>query len=400
MLKAAEFQFGKLAILIGPNRTGKSSVLQALAFLRQSALERRLASYGPVIDLGPLQDLVYRRRANARVRIELSWKVDRAVAEAIPDGSTVQYALGFYASGEWEQAFEVRRNGDVLVHLASGTPGQKSDKVTLPLIGREGELLLYPGNSPGYPVGSVNPNLPAGVNHRAERALAHEFAEFAAGLVRNFRLVPAVRGLSETEYDTSGVGKEDIKHSGDLPGAMGASPEAAEEARVWTEVVVGAGSRVRLTGPGKMALESIRESDAFNLVNEGTGLNQLTHLLFVLARAEPGQVIGIEEPELSLHPAAQARLADLLVRLAQERGLQLIMTTHSEHLLMALLIAVAEQRLRPEELSVHYFQREDGSATARQVAVSAYGQLEGGLPGFFEAEADQLAKFLVALAAR
>ena len=50
----------------------------------------------------------------------------------------------------------------------------------------------------------------------------------------------------------------------------------------------------------------------------------------------------IEEPEIHLHPKAQAELAEVLTEVALEEDKQVIMTTHSEHITGRLLTLVAE----------------------------------------------------------
>lgn len=400
ILQHADLEFGKISVLIGPNRSGKSSVLHALALLKQCSIAGRLDSNGPVIDLGTLRDVVFHRTAKTRAGLAATWTIHRDVAQAIPQGGLLSYKLEFYANGDWHHDLAVHKDGHEIFHLANGTTfGETNRRCTLPLLHGEGELLIDAGEAPGNPVQVVSPNLP---RHRFDQRsgfhLAQELQDFPKSAIRNFYLVPALRGLTETEYAGLSSDEEDLKHSWQLPDAMASFPHAAEGARAMAAEVLGAGARVRRARQGVWVVESISGSQPFNIVNEGTGLNQLTHLLFVLAAASPDSLVGIEEPELHLHPAGQARLAELFVRLVKEQGgPQLVMTTHSEHLALELLIAVAEKRLRPEDLSLYYFERREESGAATRLHLNEFGQVQGGLPGFFEPEADQLGKYLLAL---
>jgi len=130
-----------------------------------------------------------------------------------------------------------------------------------------------------------------------------------------------------------------------------------------------------------------------NLVNEAFGLNQLVAPLLWLGKVPRGATIGIEEPEIHLHPRAQAALCDVFVEVATHEGKQLILTTHSEHILMGLLTAVADGRLKPDDLAVYEFQREGNTARVERLEVNEYGQIAGGLKGFLETDLDEIGEF-------
>src|SRR5204863_464816 len=107
-------------------------------------------------------------------------------------------------------------------------------------------------------------------------------------------------------------------------------------------------ARTRMHG-GRVGAEIVRNGRSVNLVNEAFGVNQLLPLFLTLLKAEPGSTIGIEEPEIHLHPRAQAALARSLAGIARSDNKQLILTTHSEHVLMALLTEVAQSRLAVDD---------------------------------------------------
>lgn len=136
------------------------------------------------------------------------------------------------------------------------------------------------------------------------------------------------------------------------------------------------------------------------LVHDGFGSNQLVYVFTQMAAARKSTTICIDEPEIHLHPAAQARLTEVLVDIARDEDQQLILTTHSEHILMGLLTAVAKGTLAAEELKVYYFTREGDAARVERLEVNENGQIKGGLKGFFEAEMNAMDRYLKALAGR
>lgn len=106
----------------------------------------------------------------------------------------------------------------------------------------------------------------------------------------------------------------------------------------------------------------------------------------------------IEEPEIHLHPRAQAELASVLAESAKSEDKQLIMTTHSEHVLGRLLTLVAEGKLAKEELAIYSFEKDDqGVCTADEIEVMDDGRVIGGLKSFFESELDELDRYMRAL---
>jgi predicted ATPase len=133
-----------------------------------------------------------------------------------------------------------------------------------------------------------------------------------------------------------------------------------------------------------------------NLVNEAFGLNQLVPLLVALSITPPDSVIGIEEPEIHLHPKAQAALCDIFVDIVMHERKQIIITTHSEHILMSLLTSVAKGKMQPTDLAVYELQRQEDIALAERLEVNQFGQIAGGLKGFLETDLDEIGDLIKA----
>jgi len=101
-------------------------------------------------------------------------------------------------------------------------------------------------------------------------------------------------------------------------------------------------------------------TDTINIADVGFGVSQVLPVLVALIFAEPEQLVYLEQPELHLHPRAQAGLAQILAD-AADRGVVVIAETHSELLLLAVQSLVAEGKLSPDKVKLHWFTRgEDG----------------------------------------
>ena len=95
--------------------------------------------------------------------------------------------------------------------------------------------------------------------------------------------------------------------------------------------------------PGRrVEVKSLAATGTVNIVGEGFGTNALIQLLLQLITSQKGATVLIEEPEIHLHPKAQADLAEVMADTAKVEDKQIIMTTHSEHLVERLLLLVAE----------------------------------------------------------
>ena len=85
---------------------------------------------------------------------------------------------------------------------------------------------------------------------------------------------------------------------------------------------------------------------------------------------------------------------------ARRRRLQYLIETHSEHVLHALLHAVATGDLAKSDLAIYYFENVSGEAKVRRLDIDEKGGVEGGLPGFFDQALDEITEYLDALKKR
>ena len=102
--------------------------------------------------------------------------------------------------------------------------------------------------------------------------------------------------------------------------------------------------------------------DLVNIADVGFGVSQVLPVVVALAAAEPGRLVYLEQPELHLHPRAQAALAEVLADAAR-RGVRVVAETHSSTLLLAVQALVAEGELPTEDVILHWFQRDADGVT-------------------------------------
>ncbi|EUK18809.1 AAA family ATPase [Commensalibacter papalotli (ex Servin-Garciduenas et al. 2014)] len=85
----------------------------------------------------------------------------------------------------------------------------------------------------------------------------------------------------------------------------------------------------------------------------GTGQNNLVHILLMCLLAKKDDIVIIENPELHLHPKAQAILSDFFTMIANS-GVQLILETHSEHIPLKFCYNVYKESLDHNKIIIHY----------------------------------------------
>ena len=103
------------------------------------------------------------------------------------------------------------------------------------------------------------------------------------------------------------------------------------------------------------------KEDMVSIADVGLGVSQALPVVVALHTANPGQLVYIEQPEIHLHPRAQSVMAEVLADAAKE-GKRLVVETHSSLLLRGVQTLVAEGKLPPNLVKLHWFTLlEDGT---------------------------------------
>ena len=93
--------------------------------------------------------------------------------------------------------------------------------------------------------------------------------------------------------------------------------------------------------------------------------------------------LGGDQPELHLHPRAQAELGSFFLELFKRR-VQAIVETHSEHLLLRVQTLVAEGRFNPDDVAIYYVKPTGAGKQVSRVHLNARGEFLDSWPdGFF-----------------
>ena len=403
---------GKITVLIGPTRSGKSTVLQALNLLR-SAL--RAGSFGMLEggspEYGHFADVVTRRDDSRDVGIA----VEGAQKIRTRGGGDVAADFAYDVSfGSSLRPSSVRATVDMMRDPPPSTD-EGMRVVHVYGAGEKTTTVSCTGDTGGSPAsvpadGGLAPHIdiePA--ECPAARAFRDMFSdgEFFESLLGELWHVPFSRVVTSyalpLEYAEDFLSPDRARGAASLVSHISGDHSIREKiSDMMQEIGLGKIATRSVPAPkgedAALALDFVGDDTFSSIVHEGSGPNQLVSMLAVLAHSPRGAVVTIEEPEIHLDPAAQARLMGILVRQATEEGKQIVFTTHSDHLLYPLLAYVAKAGcpLASGDVAMHYFDT-DGSgrvAGAERLAINEHGQIRGGLRGFWYADGRAMGEIL------
>jgi len=413
-----------ITVFIGPNNSGKSSIFQALLALKQaSARHASEASYflqtalrqspspghpflfedNRLIDIGEFKDVV--RQGQSHIHIDVSG----IVSSPKPAKEIGPLEVDFHA--------EIREN---LLDRHEGTIRFPQDKLewTHPRmlnISPQPDVCVDDSVLKFKPVGSFkfiqfdgfgaspqgSPELVARVTEKAQTL---ESAPFQ--LLISLHPIFPLRGFEEWGYPSPQFPTANLERLAlpdravALASALASNYKLRKQVSERLQGLLSIGIEIETVGADRVKIyaTSVEKSGPITLFsNEGTGANQLPFILVPIALTPKNDTVLLSEPEVHLHPARQCELTRMLLRVAKEESIQFFIETHSEHVLHTILNAVGRGEWAKEDVALHYFQNIEGTAEVKQLAINEHGQVDGGLPGFFEQSLTELTEFLDAL---
>ncbi len=402
-----------LTILAGANSSGKSSIMQPLLLLKQTLElpydpQGALELSGPNVRFTSADELLSKRSKGFFVGLQIrsfklglhfvkrdegGFDIERMDYE---DGPTDKGALHKNMNSEEVKSLLLRHH--LLLPLPLGKEIQQSQSQG---VIRRWRCFLYAALlTAGGHESELNRFLPGSVSVAIEplRRLIH---------------LPGLRGNPERTYPVTGVGptfpgtfekytasviavwkykdKEKlVKLSRDLE-TLGLTWKVEARAISDTQVELQVGRLPRAIRGGAR--------DLVNIADVGFGVSQTLPVVVALNVAQPRQLVYIEQPEIHLHPRAQAAMAELLADAAR-RGVLVVAETHSSILIRKVQTLVAQGKLQPEMVKLHWFERKDGVTTIRSTDLDERGAFGDWPEDFTEVELDTESAYLEAVAER
>lgn len=425
--------FSPITIFVGPNNSGKSSALSAIRLLTQTLESNdpnvRLLLNGPFGDFGTYKDLVHGNQT--RKQIKISFDLDIGGDDRF-GGSESQISVNLkykYRSALKEVVLkEISFYGDNK-HLLTSEYIEDSERFVPRMISKTqipasfaattSRMLDFRNFIPrmlGVSLRqrdiSTSPNL---INEEEELAI-RQTSRDAMTISRHFQAVEYVGAMRMPPARTflyTGERRRRVGSNGEYAAAILAmdSMRRGGKAKGIRAGVVGWLSSAGIASDLRIVPLSDRyyeiqvqhpvTKEYENFADVGYGNSQVVPVLVAGYNLGRGETFIVEEPEIHLHPKAQAELGDFFVEL-RERGVQSIIETHSEHMIIRLQQHVASGRIKPSDICIYYTEPTVEGKTVKRLELDNRGVFKSEWPGGFFSErlmeATKLARFRSLLA--
>ena len=346
---------GPLTLLSGSNASGKSSALQALVLLHQTIREHewstRLMLNGGELQLGTVTDVVDKVTGRRQFALAL-----------VDDGRPIS----------WVFRVDDRRDMSAQVAEVDVDGTRHSDPPAL--------HFLLPVDT-AHEVGTLTRRMRRLTYLTAERLGPREVYA-----LQDPSIAQVVGARGEHAVSLLHWGRDDrVLDDLVLPDA---APTRLRQVEMHMRVFFpGCTLDVQQVPQANGVTLGLRTSDATDFhrpIHAGFGVTQVLPVVVAALSAQPGDLLLIENPEVHLHPAGQALMGAFLSRVAAV-GIQVLVETHSDHVLNGVRRAVKAEVLAPADVCLHFFRdRELDGDQVVSPSIDADGNLDAWPDGFFD----------------
>jgi predicted ATPase len=125
------------------------------------------------------------------------------------------------------------------------------------------------------------------------------------------------------------------------------------------------------------------DSEQVLITDVGFGVSQVLPVLVLCYYVPEGSTLILEQPEIHLHPLVQAGLADVFIDAVKVRRIQILVESHSEHLLLRLQRRMAEEKLAADDAALYFCDLEQGASRLQRLDLDEYGNIRNWPQDFF-----------------
>ena len=354
--KDLSISLSALTVLTGLNGSGKSSVLQALALLKQSHdadnSGRHLTLRGSLLQFGRGEDILFDGRKTDDLKLELTTNQGRLCWRCMvkPEADTLEV--------------ETEGNISILATVLDGFQFIQADRMTPAVqylqtssVDRDKRTL---GSRGEFTVDYLSRN--------AEMKITKQ-RRYPETRLQETRDIELMRSVAPTDslLDVTAAWLQLL------------SPGVRPLAQL-VDLADSASLRFEYKGiVGDVGTRQYRPS------NVGFGITYSLPIIVACLSANKNSVLLLENPEAHLHPRGQAALG-LLLSLCAADGVQIIVETHSDHLLNGIRLAAKRKDISADNVAVHFFNRnvETGVSDCQSPILLDNGRFDDWPTGFFD----------------
>lgn len=424
--------FGKITGFFGTNSSGKTALLQCILMLKQtveSTDRSRVLHTGDertYVELGTVYDIVYGHALPSDLRIAIGWSRASPLRVVDPEGlsrrdlfraNELRFDVTILCEADslsvQEFSYSVQHGGKPyrfgMSRLANGKSAGES---SYQLIADEYEVRRQRGRAWPLPAPVKSYGFPDQVNAYFQNAgflsqLTLAFEELFQGV---YYLGP-LREYPHRSYIWAGDRPQDVGRRGELAvhailaarrqgekiGRGRGKPQQTLEERVaqWLQdlgMIHSFALRQIAENRQEYEVRVRRSPDAAEvaITDVGFGVSQVLPVLVLCYYAPQHSTIILEQPEIHLHPEVQAGLADVFIDAIEHRKVQIIVESHSEHLLRRLQRRVAEDQLRADDVALYFVESQAGEGRLRRLELDLFGNIANWPVDFFGDEMGDL----------
>ena len=389
-----KLQISPLTGFFGANSSGKTSLLQTLLLLKQTV--ERPPDWNGVIDfgddnslvnLGSFDDLIHGHRQDHPLRISISWKFSEKLS--LPDVDKVD-TLSFDLSinnneNSVSQPVFNYRVGEQRFGIS--WDGQGICRVSAPSVPN-----LDATVSRCYGIRGSYPDI---------LQLFSPLQTCFENLFRSIRYLGPLREYPRRHYAWQGKHSPGVgQHGEDMVTAIFSG---RIQLRSLDEQILKWLQRLDLIDSYRLnpifdtekdyefLVRKYKGGPEVRLTDVGFGVSQVLPVLILCYYVPEGSILILEQPEAHLHPKVQSELADLLIEVVKNRRLQIILESHSEHLLIRLMRRIAEEQISADDTAFYFCEMNEGISEIEKLNVNDYGNITNWPQNFFGDEMGDLA---------
>ncbi|WP_435248843.1 AAA family ATPase [Vibrio sp. nBUS_14] len=395
--ESGDVNLAPVTLLLGENSTGKSSLLQSLLLMKQTAISPDRTIHlnlggdeaNDYVDMGSFEDLLTHNPEQRQIRIEMDvegdfgkrfLKVDYAQdSKKSPVVDELQLSTD---NQHWFRAVRTSK-GAFNIYQPNETRTSLKSREYAP------ERGISFSKEAIYKLGPLGGEVEdSSLNIRRELESISYLGPLRSKPKRTYvwnRTRPGLIGVdgSEAVFALLASNSTSTKNSDGL----------VESVSKWLKrMKIADKLEVKTIGSGNYNILVHRDGVPANLIDVGTGISQVLPVLVLAYFAPENSTIILEEPEIHLHPLAQSLLAELFVEVSRKRKVQFIVETHSEHLFRRMQTLVATNKAKPEQCALYFVERKNSDAVLKTLSMDKYGRLEEWPQNFFGDATGELRK--------
>ena len=425
--READLTLGKVTGFFGTNSAGKSSILQFLLLLKQTrnATDRGIVlDFGgsaDMVNLGTFTDVVHGHADEARIRWLLDWTLPKTLKIPNPmrrsqkplfgdDRLGTQCEVGLRQARLWPYYLAYRFDGtefrlqsqadsDMVFDLAT-------DSERFRFVRTQGRVWPLP-----HPVKTHL--FPSQVrNYYQNSDFLGDFELQYENQMDSLYYLGPLREHPKREYHWAGSSPEDVGQRGErtVDAILAATRDGEMRSlgyrkrqktfqgmiAYWLkqlgliedfhlkEIVEG-------TNLYRAMLKTSHKGPSTSLTDVGFGVSQVLPVLVLLYYVPERSTVLMEQPEIHLHPAVQSGLADVMLSVAKVRNVQILVESHSEHLMRRLQRRVAEAEVSHDDVKLYFVSLQRGAAQISDLLLNEWGEIENWPERFFGDEMGEIA---------